>query len=43
MQCEFYQRVPPNVLIGEPGLYSPMVSTVEPPIKAFGNDGLKVV
>ena len=32
---------PPNVLIGGPVPVSPVVSAVEPPIEAFGNDGLR--
>jgi hypothetical protein len=38
---EFIPRAsPPNVLIGGLVPVSPVVSPVEPPIRAFGNDGL---
>jgi hypothetical protein len=36
----FPKLSPPNVLIGGPVRNSPVVSPVEPPLKACGNDGL---
>jgi len=32
---------PPNVLIGGPASFPPVVSLVEPPLQACGNDGLR--
>jgi len=32
---------PPNVFIGDPVLDSPVVSSVEPPLKSCGNDELR--
>jgi len=39
----FSKASPPNVLIGGPVPVSPVVSRVEPPLNAFGNDGLEEI